>query len=129
MSYNITFSTKILTLAIASFLKNFAEFTGKHLCQSLFLIKSLTHVFSCEFCEIFKSTFFYRSLLVAASVYVYFIWDPPSICYGARCVYLTVASGRRCTLFFLKGQICKSGSTVIYLNHCIFLYYYAMQYI
>ena len=59
-------------------LKNLAIFTGKHLCWSLFLIKYLawrpstqtwktpTQVFSCEYCEIFESTFFYRTPLVAA---------------------------------------------------------------
>ena len=62
-------------------LKNFAKFTGKHLCQSLFFDKvyrpetynvikkeTLAQVFSFEFCEIFKNTFFYRTALVAASV-------------------------------------------------------------
>ena len=50
-------------------LKDFAKFTGKHLCRSLFLnelgspcnfIKKEipTQVFSCEFCKIFKNTFF-----------------------------------------------------------------------
>ena len=50
------------------FLRNFAKFTGKHLCQSLFfnnglrpatLLKkeTLAQVFSCEFCEISKNTF------------------------------------------------------------------------
>ena len=55
-------------------LKNFTKFTGKHLRQSFFFnnfikketlaeacnfIKkeTLAHVFSCEFCEIFKNTF------------------------------------------------------------------------
>ena len=46
-------------------LENFAEFTGKHLCRSLFynascnFIKKDTpaKVFSREFCEIFKNTF------------------------------------------------------------------------
>ena len=50
-------------------LKNFAKFTGKNVCQSLFLIKlqgeackfikkeNLAEVFPCEFCEIFKSNF------------------------------------------------------------------------
>ena len=52
-------------------LKNFAKFTGKHLCQSIFFnarvsfllnnkfIKKVTlaQVFSCEFCEVFKNTF------------------------------------------------------------------------
>ena len=40
--------------------RNFAKFTEKHLCQSLFLnkVEALAQVFSCEFCEIFKNTFF-----------------------------------------------------------------------
>ena len=39
-------------------LKNFAKFTGKHLCQSLFFNKVvLTQMFSCEFYNIFKNTF------------------------------------------------------------------------
>ena len=50
-------------------LKNFTKFTRKHLRWSLFLIKlqvggcnfikeTPAQVFSCEFCEIFKNTFF-----------------------------------------------------------------------
>ena len=60
-------------------LKNFAKFTEKYLCQSLFLInlrqscifiekETLAKMFSCEFCEIFKNIFFYKTPLVAASV-------------------------------------------------------------
>ena len=30
--------------------------------------EALTQVFSCEFCEIYKNTFYYRTPLVAASV-------------------------------------------------------------
>ena len=48
--------------------RNFAKFTGKHLCQSLFFNKvagratllkkeTLAQVFSCEFCEISMNTF------------------------------------------------------------------------
>ena len=61
-------------------LKNFAKFTGKHLCQNLFFNKAaglraptlkkkkaLAQVFSCEFCEIYKNIYFYRTHLVAAS--------------------------------------------------------------
>ena len=60
-------------------LRNFAKFTGKHLCQSLYFNKvagkacnfikkeSLAQGFSCEFCEISKNTFFYRTPPVAAS--------------------------------------------------------------
>ena len=61
---------------------NFAKFTGKHLCQNPFFNKApdlraqgcifikketLAQVFSCEFCEISKNTFFHRTSLVAAS--------------------------------------------------------------
>ena len=54
--------------------RNFAKFTGKHLCQSLFfnkvaglrpailLKKKLWHIFSCEFCEISKNTLFTEHL-------------------------------------------------------------------
>ena len=50
-------------------LRNFTKFTGKHLRQSLFFNKeTLAHVFSCEFCEISKNTFFDRTPPVAASV-------------------------------------------------------------
>ena len=55
-------------------LKNFSKFTEKHLCQSLFFNKdagaadnfikkeTLAQVFSCEFCKIFKNTFFIEHL-------------------------------------------------------------------
>ena len=57
------------------FLKNFAIFTGKHLCWSLFLIKLKLQAFrpatllkrdsntdvSCEYCETFKNSFFYKT--------------------------------------------------------------------
>ena len=54
-------------------LRNLTQFTGKQLCQSLFLNKAvkkketLTQVFSCELCEIFTNTFSYWTPLVAAS--------------------------------------------------------------
>ena len=59
-------------------LRNFTKFTGKHLCQSLFfnkLIKkeTLAQVFFCEFCEISKNTFFYRTYPVAASTFDYLV--------------------------------------------------------
>ena len=60
------------TSATGDVLRNFAKFTGKHLCQSLFLIKeALAQVFSCEFCEISKSIFFHRTPLVAASGHIF----------------------------------------------------------
>ena len=51
-------------------LRNFAKFTGKHLCQSLFFFikkESLAQVFSCEFCEISTNTFFIEHLRTTAS--------------------------------------------------------------
>ena len=50
--------------------RNFTKFTGKHLCQSLFFKKKQTlgQVFSWEFCENSKNTFFYRTPLVVDSV-------------------------------------------------------------
>ena len=51
-------------------LRNFAKFTGKHLCQSLFFNKkeNLAQAFACEFCGISKNTFLHKTPLVAASV-------------------------------------------------------------
>ena len=62
-------------------LRNFAKFTGKQQCHSLFFnevadwslqlfIKkvTLTQLFSSEFCKIFKSTFSYKTFPVAAFV-------------------------------------------------------------
>ena len=60
-------------------LRIFAKFTGKHLCQSLFfknvtgaacnLIEkeTLAQVFSCEFCESSKNTFFTEHVWATAS--------------------------------------------------------------
>ena len=61
-----------------SVLRNFRKLTGKHLCQSLFFNKvaglckfikkeTLAQVFSCEFSEISKSTFFTENLSTTAS--------------------------------------------------------------
>ena len=64
----------------SSHLRNFTNFVGKHLCQSLFFnkiadlrpatllkIESLAQVFSCEFCEISENTFFTENLQTTAS--------------------------------------------------------------
>ena len=50
-------------------LKNFAKFTGKSLCRKIFLNKvaGSPQVFSCEFCEIFKNSYFVEHLPMAAS--------------------------------------------------------------
>ena len=53
-------------------LRIFANFAATHLRWSLFLIKLQTfmlryQLFSCEICEIFRNTFFYRTPPVAVS--------------------------------------------------------------
>ena len=62
-------------------LQNFAKFTGKHLCQSLYFNKvtvyacnfikkeTLAQVFSCKFSEMSKKKFSYRTPPVAASAF------------------------------------------------------------
>ena len=56
--------------------RNFTKFTGKHLRQNLFqnfnFIKKETpvQVFSCEFCEISKNTFFTEHHWTIASVHI-----------------------------------------------------------
>ena len=54
-------------------LRNFATFTVKYLCPSLFFNKvlkkeTLVQVFYSEVCKVSKSTFFYRTSPMAASV-------------------------------------------------------------
>ena len=55
-------------------LRNFAKFTGKKLCQSLFFIKkeTLAQVFLCEVCKVFKNTFLTDFLWTTASVMMKF---------------------------------------------------------
>ena len=62
-------------------LRNFTKLTGKHLYQSLFFNKvaglrsttfikkeTTAQVFSCEFCEISKNTFFTEHLCTTGSI-------------------------------------------------------------
>ena len=49
----------------------FCKITGKHLCQSHFIKKvTLTQVFFCEFCEIFKKVFFIEHIRITASAWI-----------------------------------------------------------
>ena len=87
-------------------LRNFAKFTGKHLCQSLFLIKSqawaynfikseaLAQVFSFESCKISKNTFSYRTPPLAAFESNFFSEDLPD--------------DSRPDMFYKKGFLKKS---------------------
>ena len=69
------------SLPYEQLLKKFEIFTGKHLCWSPFLMKSMIlishfmkketpiQVFFCEYCKIFQNSFFHRKPPVASSVY------------------------------------------------------------
>ena len=70
--YQIVRSSRPKVFCKKSVLRNFAKFTGKYLCQRdppnacKFIKKdSLVQVLSCEFYEISKNTFFYRTSLPA----------------------------------------------------------------
>ena len=53
------------------FYKNFTKFTGKHLCQNLFVNKAVgLIVLSCKFYKIFRNTFFTEHLCTTASVFL-----------------------------------------------------------
>ena len=58
-------------------LRNFANFTENTCARVSFLMKlhasGLSQVFSCEFCEIYKNTFSYRTPPVPASVDVFLL--------------------------------------------------------
>ena len=61
------------------------------MCQSLFFKKeTLAQVFSCDFCETSKNTFFYRAPMVAASVFV-----DCKIFRGKKCVIIQEKGLRR----------------------------------
>ena len=53
-------------------LKNFAKFTGKHLCQSLFFNKKLWHrCLPVNFAKFLRTRFFYRTPPVAAFAVIF----------------------------------------------------------
>ena len=76
---NIAEEKQLLPAIKEVFLEFFTKFTGKHLYQSLFLIKlqalglqfirkkTVAHVFFCEFYEVFKSAFSIEHLRATAS--------------------------------------------------------------
>ena len=73
-------------------LRNFAKFTGKRLCQSQ--KENLPQMFSCEFCEVSKNTFSYRTPLVACDTRESFVYVSSSVRFYVRVLY-TEASTRR----------------------------------
>ena len=98
-------------------LRIFAKFTRKQLRQSLFFSKvagacnfikkeALAQVFSCEFCEISKDAFFYRTPLVAASAFdsvrAQFLLGNIS---GLLVIYLFNYNSSKSTFYMLNVQL------------------------
>ena len=59
--------------------KNFAKFTGKHMCRSLYFDKvdkkdTPTQVFYCEFCETFNKISFTEHLRVTDSIFAFHLF-------------------------------------------------------
>ena len=81
-------------------LRNFAKFTGKHLCQSLFFnkvadLETLVQVFFCIFCRLSKNTFFIEHFRATHSV----IWAYQRV--------LTISHSQK---YSDLHDICKSSS-------------------
>ena len=74
-------------------LRNFSgNFKENHLCQSPFFnkvakIETLSQVYFYEFCEIAKNTLFYRTPLVAASVYTNVYMYPHTCTQACKYIY------------------------------------------
>ena len=66
MLYDKNIATFMLQLCYD---KNSRQTLANHRLEACNFIvkKTLAHLFSCEFCEIYKNTFYYRTPLVAAS--------------------------------------------------------------
>ena len=109
-------------------LKSFANSTEKHLCWSLFfkkicwlktcnfIKKTPILVFSCEACEIFKNTFFYRTSPVTGSAPV-----------AASEIFRNLV--RRTSYFFFSIHLlmCKKSSSFVcqlsgFLNNSVRVY-------
>ena len=96
-------------------LEIFEKFTGKHLHQSIFLNKvvgfrpatllkkRLWRMFSCEFCQIFKNTFFYRTSLdnCFCTMYIYIIQYLYPIC---------------CTFLWFSYNFCWDDNKTVTFN-------------
>ena len=67
-SYQRRFVKKVFLKISQNSLENCKSLLSNDFFKIFFIKKdTLAQVFSCEFCKIFKNTFFHRTLLVAAS--------------------------------------------------------------
>ena len=124
-AYRSSWSQKFFKIGV---LKNFTIFQGKHLCWSFFLIKlqtwttllkeTPTQVFSCEYCEIFRNSFFHRTPPVAASLLVQerFIDVLWYVCTIKRCFNDFLNSYHCINKFFVENHTKKALQTVTWRN-------------
>ena len=111
------------------FLINFAKFTGKHLCQSLFfnssvlrlatlLKKSLWHMcFPVNFTKFLRTPFFYRTLPVAASEY-YIPVSCSTVLALCTVILYVIYYYFVCSLFFLIFMQCCISSYTFFTKYC-----------
>ena len=106
---------------------NFGKFTGKHLCQDLFLNKvtglscnfikkeTLTQTFSCGFCEIFESTFFTEPLCATVSVNsLQLYWNELLNTYLSKLLKLTVSSK-----IVMDGYFYRDGQVYVHCRYFV----------
>ena len=85
-----------------------------------FIEKSLAQVFSCEFCEISKDTFFYRTPLVT-------VLEPRNVCFknsNKEALNKLKKNWDRKTKQY-KNNPLKKIFLKIFLNHVLWLYMYS----
>ena len=114
-----------------AFRKNFAIFTRKHLCWSLFQIKKTrTQMFSCEYWEISENTYFEEHLRTAASEETLesdclglSFWRVPFKPEPSLNLTLSLYSENRFSMFIINGYDIKQtlvvpGLPVLLVTNC-----------
>ena len=82
--------------------------------------ETLTQVLSCEFCEIFKNTFFYRTSLVAVSVYIKFLRHCKSLHFYMFQVHYKYKDMK---LYYKDNATTTTSSRKCEEEECIFMYF------
>ena len=111
-----------------AFLKNFAEFAGKYLCRSFFLIKlrayslqlyleRLAKVFSAKFWEMFQNRFFIKHLPVTAFSMQHcgILWS--CWCKGMRLQIKNVKQKTQFQIFFFHVQLLVINTVNIWITN------------
>ena len=91
-----------------SILRNFAKFTGKHLCQILVTWQKGTLVFSYEVCKISNNTFFTEHIWATASSCTKEIVDQDYFCFYEKSVLLIFKEHRPKKL--VEATMCSTAT-------------------